>query len=582
MPKLSGEKDSRVNMLKHLSAILEKSGAIIFEYHIKTDTLIRYNSRFEIERQISDYCAFLKNRTRIYPDDRWKAIEFYSGRLKGPIDLREVEEDGSISRKRLETVLVEGEKGGQEKPDVLFGMVIDVTSEWQQGECCRYELKQYEKRRSSLDEPLEYLEYDQITGLPSFNRFRNELDRMITSGKAKGCLLVYTDLENFKYFNRKYGYAAGDQLLREFAGCIIDSLQKRETAIFTRVVSDQFILFFENAGTEISVEAIKRINKGFIDRQLKKYPEASLRLRSGVYRLDEECKGASFAIDAANYARCQISSDSAETVRVYNKAMEDQQNMKNEILNGVDKAIKNGEFKVYLQPRFSLQTEKIVGAETLVRWQREDGTLLPPDSFVPVYEKNGRIIDLDLYMFEETVKLLAKWKKQGIAKHLISINVSALHAKDSDTIFRYTDILKRYNVDPALIELELTETAMVEDYDHVKQLFAKLQTVGFRTALDDFGAGYSVLNTVIDIPINTVKVDRGFIKNCETTDKGIYFLREIINLLKGLGYHIVCEGIETQEQASILKSTQCDEVQGYLFSHPVPVPEFEKMLKEGR
>ena len=262
--------------------------------------------------------------------------------------------------------------------------------------------------------------------------------------------------------------------------------------------------------------------------------------------------------------------------------MADRQNMENEIATGIDKAIRNREFKVYLQPRFSLTTGKIVGAESLVRWQKEDGTLLPPDSFIPVYEKNGRIIDLDFYMFEETVKLLANWKEQGIPQRLISINASALHAQNSDTVHRYTTILEKYGVDPALIELELTETATVSDYDHVKQLFAKLQTVGFRTALDDFGAGYSILNTVIDIPVNTVKVDRAFISNCETTHKGIYFLREIINLLKGLGYHIVCEGVETPEQASILRNTMCDEVQGYWFSHPVPAHEFEKMLQEGR
>lgn len=398
---------------------------------------------------------------------------------------------------------------------------------------------------------------------------------MIASGKGKSCLLVYTDLENFKYFNRKYGYAAGDQLLREFTGYIIDTLKKRNTAHFTRVVADQFILFFEEKWNNGSIEAIKRINNGFIERQQRKYPEAKLRLRTGVYKVEKDCDGASFAIDAANYARRQIQDNSPETVCVYDKTMADLQNMENEIAIGLDKAIKNKEFKIYLQPRFSLTTGKIVGAESLVRWQREDGTILPPDSFIPVYEKNGRIIDLDFYMFEETVKLLANWKEQGIPQRLISINASALHAQNSDTVHRYTTILEKYGVDPALIELELTETATVSDYDHVKQLFAKLQTVGFRTALDDFGAGYSILNTVIDIPVNTVKVDRAFISNCETTHKGIYFLREIINLLKGLGYHIVCEGVETPEQASILRNTMCDEVQGYWFSHPVPAHEFE-------
>lgn len=572
------EENAGKRMLKHLSAILEKSGVIIFEYHIKTDTLIRYNKELEVEVEIPKYCDYLRDKTRIYPDDRWKAIEFYSGRIKGPIDIREVDNDGYVSRKRLETVSIEEDE--EEGPGILFGMVIDVTGEWHQEE--RLELGQYRKEEEICNGCAGYPEYDQITGLPSFNRFREEVDRVIASGKGKDCLLVYTDLENFKYFNRKYGYAAGDQLLREFTGYIIDTLKKRNTAHFTRVVADQFLLFFEGKWNAGSIEAIKRINHGFIERQQRKYPEAKLRLRTGVYEVEKDCGGASFAIDAANYARRQIRDNSPETVCVYDKTMADHQNMENEIATGIDKAIKNREFKVYLQPRFSLTTGKIVGAESLVRWQREDGTLLSPDSFIPVYEKNGRIIDLDFYMFEETVKLLARWKEQGIPQRLISINASALHAQNSDTIHRYTTILEKYGVDPALTELELTETATVSDYDHVKQLFAKLQTAGFRTALDDFGAGYSVLNTVIDIPVNTVKVDRAFINNCETTHKGIYFLREIINLLKGLGYHIVCEGVETPEQASILRNTMCDEVQGYWFSHPVPVSEFEKMLQEGR
>ena len=498
------EENAGKRMLKHLSAILEKSGVIIFEYHIKTDTLIRYNKELEVEVEIPKYCDYLRDKTRIYPDDRWKAIEFYSGRIKGPIDIREVDDDGYVSRKRLETVSIE-EDEEEGRSCILFGMVTDVTGEWHQEERLERELGQYREEEATCNGCAGYPKYDQVTGLLSFNRFREEVDSVIASGKGKSCLLVYTDLENFKYFNRKYGYAAGDQLLREFTGYIIDTLKKRNTAHFTRVVADQFILFFEEKWNNGSIEAIKRINNGFIERQQRKYPEAKLRLRTGVYKVEKDCDGASFAIDAANYARRQIQDNSPETVCVYDKTMADLQNMENEIAIGLDKAIKNKEFKIYLQPRFSLTTGKIVGAESLVRWQREDGTILPPDSFIPVYEKNGRIIDLDFYMFEETVKLLANWKEQGIPQRLISINASALHAQNSDTVHRYTTILEKYGVDPALIELELTETATVSDYDHVKQLFAKLQTVGFRTALDDFGAGYSILNTVIDIPVNTVK-----------------------------------------------------------------------------
>ena len=142
--------------------------------------------------------------------------------------------------------------------------------------------------------------------------------------------------------------------------------------------------------------------------------------------------------------------------------------------------------------------DRIVGAESLVRWQKEDGTLLPPDSFIPVYEKNGRIIDLDFYMFEETVKLLAKWKEQGLPQRLISINASALHAQNSDTIHRYTAILEKYGVDPALTELELPETATVSDYDHVKQLFAKRRTdeLGYYTIAPFSGTVYDLADDV--------------------------------------------------------------------------------------
>ena len=283
MPKRSKENDSR-RMLKHLSAILEKSGVIIFEYHVKTDTLIRYNKELEVDAEIPEYCDYLRDKTRIYPDDRWKAIEFYSGRIKGPIDIREVDDDGGISRKRLETVSISEEEDAGES-DILFGMVIDVTGEWHQEERLEHELVQMKAAGTPCSCCTGYPEYDKITGLPSFNRFREEIDNVLTDGKGEGYLLVYTDLENFKYFNRKYGYAAGDQLLREFTGYIIDTLKKCNTAHFTRVVADQFLLFFEEKWNDTSIDAINRINSGFIERQQRKYPEAKLRLRTGVYKI---------------------------------------------------------------------------------------------------------------------------------------------------------------------------------------------------------------------------------------------------------------------------------------------------------
>ena len=165
------EENAGKRMLKHLSAILEKSGVIIFEYHIKTDTLIRYNKELEVEVEIPKYCDYLRDKTRIYPDDRWKAIEFYSGRIKGPIDIREVDDDGYVSRKRLETVSIE-EDEEEGRSCILFGMVTDVTGEWHQEERLERELGQYREEEATCNGCAGYPKYDQVTGLLSFNRFR--------------------------------------------------------------------------------------------------------------------------------------------------------------------------------------------------------------------------------------------------------------------------------------------------------------------------------------------------------------------------------------------------------------------------
>lgn len=423
-------------------------------------------------------------------------------------------------------------------------------------------------------------EFDDLTGLISFTRFKEEVERVLADDKSSSYVMVYTDFENFKYFNQKWGYRMGDRLLREFSNYIIGTMQQEEQIYFTRVVSDQFLLFMPYKKRKDTVQAVDRLNQTFIEEQKMAFADTRIRLRTGIYFIEEAKVNASTAIDAANYAREQVSKATGISVKIYGKEMEEKQRVENEIINGFDLAMRNGEFKIYLQPRVSLSDYSVIGAEAVVRWQRADGTVMIPDAFISLYERNGKIIDLDFFVFEEVIKFLVENKKKGRKLIPISVNASILHARNNNTVERYLEILNRYGIDPALLEIELTETATVSYYDNVKRLFQRFQKVNMQTSLDDFGSGYSLLNTVIDIPVNTVKIDKVFMDNCKKSERGIYFLHQIVALVKGLGYHVVCEGVENLEQVNILKQAGCEEAQGFWFAHPMPVEEFEKIMYE--
>lgn len=214
-----------------------------------------------------------------------------------------------------------------------------------------------------------------------------------------------------------------------------------------------------------------------------------------------------------------------------------------------------------------------------MRWERDNGTILSPNAFIPVYENNGKIIELDFYIFETVVEFIAENLKAGREQVPISINASSLHASDPQTINTYINILKKYNVDPAMVEIELTETAVVSEYESVRKLFDSFQLHGIKTAMDDFGSGYSVLNTIVDIPVDVIKIDRGFITSCLETDRGIYFLKHLIGMIQNLGYQIICEGVETDEQIEILRQIGCDEIQGYWYSKPLKMEDYKKLLQ---
>ena len=307
----------------------------------------------------------------------------------------------------------------------------------------------------------------------------------------------------------------------------------------------------------------------------KLYPFLKLRLRSGIYHVTGKCQTATEAIDAANFARKSLLSQPHATSALYNEEMAAKQQLERIIFANANTAFTEEYFKVFLQPKFALKDNALIGAEALVRWFHEDGSQIYPNQFIPALEDNGRITELDFFVFECVAKFLAKNKKLGRKQVPISINASAQHTYNDDTVQRYLEILERYQIEPSLVEIELTETATAQNYDKVYQLFDELRHAGIKTSLDDFGAGYSLVNMVVDIPIDTVKIDRQLLLSCETSVKGHIFLKNSIAMLHSLGYSIICEGVETDAQRQLLMDCGCYKGQGYLFSRPIPISEYE-------
>ncbi len=282
-------------------------------------------------------------------------------------------------------------------------------------------------------------DFDRLTGLLSFGRFREEIEHKIVGGYADGHIIVYSDFENFKYFNEKYGYAVGDQVLKEFSNYLVAGVRAVGDVYMTRVAGDQFAVYLPYRKPEDSTVFVERMNRVFERQQAEKYPEASLRLRSGIYEIEPDCLSASAAIDKANFARKQLRPDSRVSVLRYDRQMGERQTLANELTNGLNRAMERGEFKLYLQPKFSLKDFSVIGAEALVRWEREDGTVLYPDQFIPILETTGRIVDLDLYMFEQVAEFLKRGIQDGLRLFPIAVNASVALAKDPENARRLRD-----------------------------------------------------------------------------------------------------------------------------------------------
>lgn len=437
--------------------------------------------------------------------------------------------------------------------------------------------------RSEQRKQLEILAFlDPITGGRNRAKFEMDAGGLINLAPKSMYVFVSLDIQKFKLVNDLFGIHAGDLTLRFVYTEILSHLHQDE--LVARVSSDTFSILMKNDSQSVIMSRILAMTEAVNEYNDYAQYKYVLNFAVGIYEIDDSSLDMTQLQDRATVARKQAKKTTSSSFCLFKfYSPEDRQRLQREkeIENKMKVALNNREFVVYLQPKQDLKTKQIAGAEALVRWQDSQYGLIPPNNFIPQFEQNGFIIQLDLYVFEETCRLIRSWIDEGITPIPISINMSRAHLIDHHFLDRYEDIRKHYAVPAQYLEIELTETLVFNNPELLSSIIDNIHAHGFLCSMDDFGSGYSSLSALKDIHVDTLKIDRSFFVNeSMETPWDRHVVQVIIDLAKHLDMKVVAEGIETQEQADFLEEAGCDMLQGFLYSRPIPFKSFRKYLPE--
>lgn len=421
--------------------------------------------------------------------------------------------------------------------------------------------------------------FDAVTGGNSSMRFRMLAEETIRKKHPGAYVLVAINLKQFKLLNETAGSKRGDQVLR-LVYQTLEGMLRGPDEIVAHGEADNFYLLLKNEAPEILHGRLQNIMEtlGTLDGAA-----GSLRVSMGVYTIDSSPADLIVCRDRANIARDSGSGSYNSTCVFYDQAIIDQQREEFALIELLGQAFDREEFLVYLQPKVRLSDNRIVGAEALVRWNQPDRGIISPAAFIPLCEKNDMIRRLDLYMFERVCRLLQTWKRDGRTILPISVNLSRQHLRNRDFLNHYLEILSRYDVPPEWIEFELTESIMFSESDvlKAKNIIQEIHHNGFRCSMDDFGSGYSALGLLKELPIDCLKLDRQFFTDDLENARAQAVVTAIVQLAGKLKIEVVAEGVEQEPQVRFLREIGCDVVQGYVFSPPLPLEEFESLLDAG-
>ena len=433
-----------------------------------------------------------------------------------------------------------------------------------------------ERSELYLLEKIHYQEqFDTLTGIYIKNMFVNKTKKMLKENPGMEFMILHFDIYQFQIYNSVFGRNEGDNLLRHIAAMIRRIAAQEKYMTYCRLEADAFCICMPAADTAAIQNMMDGFRKDFEDYQ----NEYNILANMGVFYIKDGADSISGMIDHAKLASKECKGSYLQNYYIYTEEMGENIREAQSIANEMERAMKEEQFVLYLQPKYGLVSYALEGAEVLIRWISPEKGMISPGKFIPVFEKNGQIMKLDYYVWEQSCKLIRSWLDRGIDPFPVSVNISRISMYNPRIAEEIYNLALKYNIPPRLFQLELTESAYTDNPDMIKKAIRQLHDYGFTILMDDFGSGYSSLNILKDITVDVLKLDMKFMSahDSENQKRSESIVTNVVNLAKDLELPVIAEGVEEKEQVRFLESIDCDYAQGYYFAKPMPVAEYEKL-----
>lgn len=433
------------------------------------------------------------------------------------------------------------------------------------------------------NDDLAYLAYyDMLTGLYNRNRFLQELMEWISRAQKEQAVIsaAFIDINDFKKINDGIGVLTGDELLQQF-GQFLKDLCLDETMMCARMEMDSFCLaIYDPYGKRTMEEVYRQINERLQKPFKLTKEQVMITVGVGVAEFPEAAEGALELIERAEIIMFKAKRSGQNGIRYFDAPI-----IHNFLQNAmIEQRLKNAvlekEFLLYYQPQYDTRYRSLRGVEALIRWRGEEGQLISPGDFIPIAEKSSMIIAIGEWVIEKALKTLSDWKQKYGVSLIMSINISAVQFSQHGFAHHLIQLIKKYGILPKEVELEITETVLVDDFSHIVRKLELLKQYGVQTAIDDFGTGYSSFTYLKNLPVNTIKIDKSFIGTMLKDKSSNIIVNSIVEMVNKLGYETIAEGVEDEEQLEYLKEIGCGYIQGFLLGKPMPEEELEELFEK--
>lgn len=498
------------------------------------------------------------------------------------------ESDGTFSVQNVELQIFDkgywhGEIIGKRKNNDIYVKDIDLNPVYGKNEVLTHYVCVFSditEKKKSEKELWTMANYDILTKLPNRAYFRETLESAIlNSTKANGLVaLLFIDLDKFKQVNDTLGHDAGDELLNKVALLLSKSIRKKDTV--ARLGGDEFAIILEGVNSKENVKSIAKkiiaeFTKGITIQENTTGVGASI----GISFYPNDAKSTELLVHCADTAMYSAKTTGGNLYHFYHPTMDDHVNRRNQIEQELIKALKENSLSLYYQPQLNINTGKVVSFEALSRWFHPELGFISPDEFIPIAEETGLIAELGLNVFNQACKQLKIWHQQGHSDIRMAINISPKQFLLTDIHIDIAHSIEYHKIDAKYLELELTESLIIEDPKKIISMLNTLKSIGVRLSIDDFGTGYSSLSYLSKFPLDLLKIDKSFVQQVSKDKRGLALTKAIIGIAKSLDLEVIAEGVETVEQLNMLKKLGCDYIQGYYYSAAIPSKEADLLLE---